>query len=120
MLLQFYDDVGAAIKQTSKIKYDDEAILLSKDARNYALSTELGNSIWLAFDKENVVVPTTLRSVVFTTAAVDNIVNNRTSTTASTDRCMTRPFPFSAPNIGNEGVERLTIPIDITSSKSET
>ena len=33
MLLQFYDDVGAAIKQTSKIKYDDEAILLSKDAR---------------------------------------------------------------------------------------
>ncbi|VDI63255.1 Hypothetical predicted protein [Mytilus galloprovincialis] len=42
----------------------------------------LGNSICEAFDNENVVVTPTLRSDVFTTAAMDNIDHNPSSTTA--------------------------------------
>ncbi|VDH90094.1 Hypothetical predicted protein [Mytilus galloprovincialis] len=46
------------------------------------LKDPLGNSICEAFDNENVVVTPTLRSDVFTTAAMDNIDHNPSSTTA--------------------------------------
>lgn len=73
-----------------------------------------------AFDNENVVVPATHRSGEFTTAAVDNIDHIPSSTTADGSFHYTVISLFQHPIPGNEGVERLTIPIDSTSSKRES
>ncbi|VDI50438.1 Hypothetical predicted protein [Mytilus galloprovincialis] len=83
------------------------------------LSTALGNSICEAFNIENVVCPAKLRSGVFTTAAVDNIDHNPSSTTAQGSLHGTAISLFQHPVPGNVGVERLTIPIDSTVSKRE-
>ncbi|VDH99471.1 Hypothetical predicted protein [Mytilus galloprovincialis] len=83
------------------------------------LSTALGNSICEAFNIENVVCPAKLRSGVFTTAAVNNIYHNPSSTTAKGSLHGTVISLFQHPVPGNVGVERLTIPIDSTVSKRE-
>ncbi|VDI23212.1 Hypothetical predicted protein [Mytilus galloprovincialis] len=83
------------------------------------LSTALGNSICEAFNIENVVCPAKLRSGVFTTAAVDNIDHNPSSTTTKGSLHGTAISLFQHPVPGNVGVERLTIPIDSTVSKRE-
>ena len=46
------------------------------------LSTHMGNQVCQQFHREQVVCPPQLRSHVFTTAAVDNIDHNPSSTTA--------------------------------------
>ena len=50
--------------------------------RVLAISTELGNSVCRRYHEENVVCPPNLRMGLFTTAAVDNIDHNPSSTTA--------------------------------------
>lgn len=50
--------------------------------RFLAISTDLGNSICKRFEIEQVVCPTSLRKGLFTTAAVDNIDHNPSSTTS--------------------------------------
>ena len=47
------------------------------------ISTDLANSVTAQFEKEGVVCPAKLRKDVFTTAAIDNIDHNPSSTTAS-------------------------------------
>ena len=47
------------------------------------ISTDLANSVTAQFEKEGVVYPQKLRKDVFTTAAIDNIDHNLSSTTAS-------------------------------------
>ena len=55
--------------------------MLSYD-RVLAISTAKGNSVSARFEDENVVCPPKLRFSLFTTAAVDNIDHNPSSTTA--------------------------------------
>ena len=50
--------------------------------RVLAISTDLGNSVCKRFEIEQVVCPTSLRKGLFTTAAVDNIDHNPSSTTS--------------------------------------
>ena len=50
--------------------------------RVLAISTDLGNAVCRRYQEENVVCPSNLRSGLFTTAAVDNIDHNPSSTTA--------------------------------------
>ena len=50
--------------------------------RVLAISTDLGNAVCRRYHEENVVCPSNLRLGLFTTAAVDNIDHNPSSTTA--------------------------------------
>ena len=45
-------------------------------------STDMGNTVWKMYELENVVCPSTMCGNLFTTAAVDNIDHNPSSTTA--------------------------------------
>ena len=51
--------------------------------RVMSISTNLGNGVCRRFEEEQVVCPTNLRKGLFTTAAIDNIDHNPSSTTAS-------------------------------------
>ena len=52
-------------------------------SRVIAISTNLGNQILSQFAKDNVVCPANMKQNVFTTAAVDNIDHNTSSSTAT-------------------------------------
>ncbi|VDI61335.1 Hypothetical predicted protein [Mytilus galloprovincialis] len=62
-------------------KLYDLGLSISYD-RIMQLSTALGNSICESFNTENVVCPAKLRNGIFTSAAIDNIDHNPSSTTA--------------------------------------
>ena len=49
--------------------------------REFRLSVQLGESVMQQFHKEHVVCPPKMRGDIFTTAAVDNIDHNHSSTT---------------------------------------
>ena len=51
--------------------------------RVLAVSTDLGNAVCRRYQEDRVVCPLNLRLQLFTTAAVDNIDHNPSSTTAN-------------------------------------
>ena len=83
------------------------------------LSTALGNSICDQFHVDGVVCPANLRHGIFTTAAVDNIDHNPSSTTAQGSLHGTAISLFQHPSSIDEGEERPNTPFDITATKRE-
>ena len=78
------------------------------------ISTDLANSVTAQFEKEGVVCPPKLRKDVFTTAAIDNIDHNPSSTTASDSFHGTAISLVQHPTATIKGTERGTNVIDGT------
>ena len=76
------------------------------------LSTEMGNKVCTHFESEGVVCPLELRKGIFTTAAVDNIDHNPTSTTAEGAFHGTGISLFQHLENSNCGEERQLISVD--------
>ena len=74
--------------------------------RVFQLSTQMGNHICQQFHREQVVCPPQLCSHVFTTAAVDNIDHNLTSTTARDSFDGTVNSLIQHPSFVGEGTDR--------------
>ena len=70
------------------------------------LSTHMGNQVCQQFHREQVVCPPQLRSHVFTTAAVDNIDHNPSSTTARDSFHGTAISLIQHPSFVGEGIDR--------------
>ena len=70
------------------------------------LSADLANSVCRRFEQEQVVCPPKLRTNLFTTAAVDNIDHNPSSTTATDSFHATGISMFQHPTAENEGQSR--------------
>ena len=70
------------------------------------LSTHMGNQVCQQFHREQVVCPPQLRSHVFTTAAVDNIDHNPSSTTARDSFHGTAISLIQHPSFVGEGTDR--------------
>lgn len=70
------------------------------------LSAQMGNSVCQLYRIEQVVCPPTLRSNVFTTAAVDNIDHNPSATTAKNSFHGTGISLLQHPTCADEGVDR--------------
>ena len=70
------------------------------------LSAQMGNSVCQLYHIEQVVCPPTLRSNVFTTAAVDNIDHNPSATTAKNSFHGTGISLLQHPTCADEGVAR--------------
>ena len=68
------------------------------------LSAQMGNSVCQLYHIEQVVCPPTLRSNVFTTAAVDNIDHNPSATTAKNPFHGTGISLLQHPTCAGEGV----------------
>ena len=66
----------------------------------------MGNSVCELFQRENVVCPPSLHGRVFTTAAVDNIDYNPSSTTSKESFHGTGISLFQHPTFEGEGVDR--------------
>ena len=73
------------------------------------ISTAMGNSICERFKNDDVVCPAKLRGDVFTTAVVDNIDHNPSSTTSKGSLHGTAIFLFQHPASDNLGTEREVI-----------
>ena len=76
------------------------------------LSTQMGNNVCRHFESEGVVCPLKLRKGIFTTAAVDNINHNPTSTTAEGSFHRTGISLFQHQNNSNCGEERQLVTDD--------
>ena len=74
--------------------------------RVFQLSTQMGNHICQQFHREQVVCPPQLHSHVFTTAAVDNIDHNPSSTTARDSFHGTAISLIQHPSFVGEGTDR--------------
>ena len=85
-----------------------------------AISTDLGNEVCRRYTDESAVCPSNLRLHLFTTAAVDNIDHNPTSTTAQDSFHGTGISLFQHPTVENPGTTRAPIDIShaVSSSKS--
>jgi hypothetical protein len=79
---------------------------LIKSNRVLGISTQLGEAAVERFVSEGVVCPPKLRQGVFTTAAVDNIDHNPSSTTSKSFFHGTGISIFQHPADENDGVER--------------
>ena len=88
--------------------------------RVLAISTDLGNEVCCRYTDESAVRPSNLRLHLFTTAAVDNIDHNPTSTTAHDSFHGTGISLFQHPSAENPGTTRAPIDIShaVSSSKS--
>ena len=83
------------------------------------LSAEMGNSVCRLYEMEQVVCPPILRGKLFTTAAVDNIDHNPSSTTAKDSFHGTGISLIQHPTCPDDGVDRSIATIrDHTSSKA--
>ena len=80
--------------------------------RVFQISTQMGNHVCQQFHREQVVCPPQLRSHVFTTAAVDNIDHNPSSTTARDSFHGTAISLIQHPSFVGEGTDRslLSVP----------
>ena len=87
--------------------------------RVLALSTEIGNSVCMQFDRDQLVCPPKLRKGVFTTSAVDNIAHNPSSTTANGSFHGTGISLFQHLTMDNQGHKRDVITFD-TNEDSKT
>ena len=74
--------------------------------RVLCLSAEMGNSVCQRFHMQKVVCPPTLRGEVFTTAAVDNLDQNPSATTAKDSLHGTAVSLLQHPSCAGEGVDR--------------
>ena len=81
------------------------------------LSTDLGNSVCSRFESEGVVCPPKLNKGVFTTAAMDNIDHNPSSTTAQGAFHGTGISLFQHPSDDAPGEARDVVSIDNQPSK---
>ncbi len=70
------------------------------------LSAQMGNRVCELYQRERVVCPPTLRGHVFTTAAMDNIDYNPSSTTSKESFHGTGTSLFQHPTFEGEGVDR--------------
>ena len=70
------------------------------------MSTTLGNNLLTHYNTAKIVSPPTLKSNVFTTAALDNIDHNPSSTTAEGSFHGTGISLFQQPTMKNSGAER--------------
>ena len=88
--------------------------------RVLAISTDLGNEVCRHYTEESAVCPSSLRLHLFTTAAVDNIDHNPTSTTAQDSFHETGISLFQHHTAENPGTTRAPIDIShaVSSSKS--
>ena len=84
--------------------------------RVLAISTEVGNKVCARYESEGVVCPPTLKKTIFTTAAVDNIDHNPSSTTAQGAFHGTGISLFQHPG-DNPGEERDAIITENVSTK---
>ena len=73
------------------------------------LSTQTGESVFQQFHREQVVCPPTTRGKVFTTAAIDNIDHNPSSTTAKESFHGTGISLLQHPSFVGERVDRSTV-----------
>ena len=73
------------------------------------LSTQMGNKVCQQFHHEQAVCPPKLRGNVFTTAAVDNIDHNPSSTTAKKSFHSTEISLFQHPSFAEEGLSRIIV-----------
>ena len=80
------------------------------------LSADLANSVCRRFEQEQVVCPPKLRTNLFTTAAVDNIDHNPSSTTATDSFHGTGISMFQHQTAENEGQSRDVVVIETSSS----
>ena len=85
-------------------------------ARVLRLSADLANSVCRRFEQEQVVCPLKLRTNLFTTAAVDNINHNPSSTTATDSFLGTGISMFQHPTAENEGQSRDVVVIETSST----
>ena len=74
--------------------------------RVLSLSTQIGNTACEQFCREQVVCPSKMRGNVFTTAAVDNIDHNPSSTTAKESFHGTAVSLLQHPSFAGQGVDR--------------
>ena len=82
------------------------------------ISTELGNKVCYHYEQEKVVCSLQLKGGLFTTAAVDNIYHNPSSTSAHDSFHGTGIFLFQHHDQNFHGVQRAVIPIqDDTNAK---
>lgn len=81
------------------------------------ISTEMGNKVCARYESEGVVCPPKLNKKVFTTAAVDNIDHNPSSTTAQGAFHGTGISLFQHPSENATGEERDVISVENTSKK---
>ena len=77
--------------------------------RLLSISTTLGNNLCHQFEVEKTVCPPKLRGKVFTTAAIDNLDHNPSSTTAEDSFHGTGISIFQHPRCEASGVERTTM-----------
>ena len=107
---KLFPPVGALHNLGISISYD----------RVLAISTDLGNEVCFRYTDESAVCPSNLRLHLFTTAAVDNIDHNPTSTTAHDSFHGTGISLFQHPSAENPGKTRAPIDIShaVSSSKS--
>ena len=83
------------------------------------LSTEMGNAVCKMYELQNIVCPPTMRGNLFTTAAVDNIDHNPSSTTAKHSFHGTSISMLQHKTSQDDGVVRSSVPIDrLSTSKS--
>ena len=94
-------------------KLYDLGLCVSYD-RILAISTAMGNSVSARFEDENVVCPPKLRFSLFTTAAVDNIDHNPSSTTAKGSLHGMEISLFQHPSENSTGEDRGVIILDET------
>ena len=80
------------------------------------LSADLANSVCRRFEQQQVVCPPKLRTNLFTTAAVDNIDHNPSSTTATDSSHGTGISMFQHPKAENEGQSRDVVVIETSST----
>ncbi len=73
------------------------------------LSAQMGNTACKQFHQEHVVCPLKLRSKVFTSAAVDNIDHNPSSTTSKASFHGTGISLFQHPTMNGEGIDRTSL-----------
>ena len=80
--------------------------------RLLTISTDMANSVCSSFEEDGVVCPPKLRNQVFTTAAVDNIDHNPSSTTSSDSFHGTAISLVQHPTVEETGIDRCTNVID--------
>ena len=86
--------------------------------RLLSISTDIANSVCSRFEEDGVVCPPNRRNHVFTTAAVDNMDHNPSSTTSSDSFHGSAISLIQHPTVEEPGIDRCTNVID-GASKSQ-
>ena len=112
--LPIYLGLSAHAKTRSRELVDnlyDLGLSVSYD-RVMSISTNLGNGVCRRFEEEQVLCPTNLRKGLFTTAAIDNIDHNPSSTTTSDSFHGTGISLFQHVSTNCPGIDRQIVAIE--------